>query len=187
MLTEGLAGSTPRGKTATEDAVLEHELLNNQKELKEHNIVRDVIEENLNEYSLEVIHPTHPSVKKLSNVQHLYTPITARIRDGVSRTEVLKTLHPTPAVGGYPRDKAVAFIKETEDFDRGWYASPVGWINAHGNGEFVVAIRCGLIRKDEVRFFAGCGIVEDSDPEREWEETNLKFIPMLSALEYAGT
>lgn len=187
VLTEGLAGSTPRGKTATEDAVLEHELLNNQKELKEHTIVRDVIEDNLNEYSLEVTHPTEPSVKKLSNVQHLYTPITARIRDGVSRTEVLKTLHPTPAVGGFPRDKAVAFIKETEDFDRGWYASPVGWINAHGNGEFVVAIRCGLIKKDEVRFFAGCGIVEDSDPEKEWEETNLKFIPMLSALEYAGT
>ena len=187
VLTEGLAGSTSRGKTATEDAVLEHELLNNQKELKEHTIVRDVIEENLNEYSFEVTHPTEPSVKKLSNVQHLYTPITARIRDGVSRTEVLRTLHPTPAVGGYPREKAVAFIRETEDFDRGWYASPVGWINAHGNGEFVVAIRCGLIKKDEVRFFAGCGIVEDSDPEREWEETNLKFIPMLSALEYAGT
>lgn len=187
VLTEGLAGSTSRGKTASEDALLEHNLLNSQKDLKEHEIVLDAIEENLVHYSDDVNHPKAPRVKKLSNVQHLYTPITARIRDGVSRTEVLRTLHPTPAVGGFPRDKAVDFIKEYEDFDRGWYASPVGWINAHGNGEFVVAIRSGLIRNDGVRFFAGCGIVEDSDPQKEWEETNLKFIPMLSALEYAGT
>jgi menaquinone-specific isochorismate synthase len=187
VLTEGLAGSTSRGKTASEDAVLEFNLLHSSKDLREHEIVLDAIEENLVHYSDEVRHPKAPRVKKLSNVQHLYTPITAKIREGVSRTEVLKTLHPTPAVGGFPRDKAVEFIKEHEDFERGWYASPVGWINAHGNGEFIVAIRSGLIRNNEVRFFAGCGIVEDSDPEKEWEETNLKLIPMLSALEYAGT
>ncbi len=187
VLTEGLAGSTSRGKTASEDAVLEYNLLHSNKDLREHGIVLEAIEENLEHYSDEVQHPTAPMIKKLSNVQHLYTPITARIKDGVSRTEVLKTLHPTPAVGGFPRDKAVAFIRENEDFNRGWYASPIGWINAHGNGEFLVAIRSGLIKNDEVRFFAGCGIVEDSDPQKEWEETNLKFIPMLSALEYAGT
>lgn len=187
VLTEGLAGSTSRGKTASEDALLEYNLLHSSKDLKEHEIVLDAIEHNLGHYSDEVTHPKAPRVKKLSNVQHLYTPITAKIREGVSRTEVLKTLHPTPAVGGYPRNEAVKFIREYEDFERGWYAAPVGWINAHGNGEFVVAIRSGLIRNDEVRFFAGCGIVEDSDPEKEWEETNLKFIPMLSALEYAGT
>ena len=187
VLTEGLAGSTSRGKTASEDAVLEYELLHSAKDLHEHTIVRDAIEENLSHYSDSVKHPKEPVIKKLSNVQHLYTPITAVIKEGVSRTEVLKTLHPTPAVGGFPRENAVEFIKKTERFDRGWYASPVGWINAHGNGEFIVAIRSGLIKNDEVRFFAGCGIVEDSDPEKEWEETNLKFIPMLSALEYAGT
>lgn len=187
ILTEGLAGSTSRGKTASEDAILEYNLLHSNKDLREHGIVLEAIEEHLGHYSNEVQHPKAPQVKKLSNVQHLYTPITARIKDGVSRTEVLKTLHPTPAVGGYPKDNAVSFIKEHEDFNRGWYASPIGWINAHGNGEFIVAIRSGLIQNDEVRFFAGCGIVEDSDPEKEWEETNLKFIPMLSALEYAGT
>ena len=187
VLTEGLAGSTSRGKTASEDAVLEYNLLHSRKDLHEHGIVLDAIEENLEHYSDEVQHPKAPQIKKLSNVQHLYTPITARIKEGVSRTEVLKTLHPTPAVGGFPKDKAVKFIKEHEDFNRGWYASPIGWINAHGNGEFIVAIRSGLIKNDEVRFFAGCGIVEDSDPEKEWEETNLKFIPMLTALEYAGT
>ncbi len=187
VLTEGLAGSTSRGKTASEDAVLEYNLLHSNKDLREHDIVLEAIEENLEHYSDDVQHPTSPLVKKLSNVQHLYTPITAIIREGVSRTEVLKTLHPTPAVGGFPRNKAVNFIRENENFNRGWYASPIGWINAHGNGEFIVAIRSGLIKNDEVRFFAGCGIVEDSDPQKEWEETNLKFIPMLTALEYAGT
>lgn len=187
VLTEGLAGSTSRGKTASEDAILEYNLLHSSKDLHEHEIVLDAIEENLEYYSDHVQHPRSPMVKKLSNVQHLYTPITAKIRNGVSRTEVLKTLHPTPAVGGFPREEAVSFIKQNEDFNRGWYASPIGWINAHGNGEFIVAIRSGLIKNEEVRFFAGCGIVEDSDPEKEWEETNLKFIPMLTALEYAGT
>lgn len=185
VLTEGLAGSISRGKTASEDAVLEYELLNSQKDLSEHAFVLDAIGENLERYSDLYEHPKTPAVKKLSNVQHLYTPVHAKIKDGVSRTEVLSRLHPTPAVGGYPREAAMPYINKLEYFDRGWYAAPIGWINANGEGEFVVAIRSGLIKKDEVRFFAGCGIVEDSDPEKEWEETNLKFIPMLTALEHA--
>ena len=187
ILTEGLAGSTSRGKSATEDAVLEHNLLQSTKDLHEHEIVLDAIEERLTPFSDTINHPNSPGVKKLSNVQHLFTPITATIKQGVSRTEVMKSLHPTPAVGGYPREKAVEFIRQHEDFDRGWYAAPIGWINANGNGEFVVAIRSGLIMEKEVRFFAGCGIVQDSDPNKEWEETNMKFIPMLSALDYAGS
>ncbi len=185
ILTEGLAGSTSRGKSASEDAKLSAQLLKSKKDLNEHEIVLKAIKKNLNNYSKSVDAPNKPTIKKLSNVQHLYTPITATIKDGVSKTEVLKNLHPTPAVGGFPKDSAVPYIPQFEHFDRGWYAAPVGWINANGNGEFVVAIRSGLIKKDEVHFFAGCGIVEGSDPEKEWEETNLKFIPMLSALEYA--
>lgn len=185
VLTEGLAGSISRGKTASEDAILEHELLNSQKDLNEHAFVMDAIGENLERYSDLLEHPETPGIKKLSNVQHLYTPVSAKIKEGVSRTEVLAKLHPTPAVGGYPREQAMPFISKLENFDRGWYAAPVGWINANGAGEFVVAIRSGLIKKDEVRFFAGCGIVEDSNPQKEWDETNLKFIPMLTALEYA--
>ncbi|MEX0722947.1 MAG: isochorismate synthase [Gracilimonas sp.] len=185
VLTEGLAGSISRGKTASEDAVLEHELLHSQKDLNEHAFVLDAIEENLQRYSDIFEHPVSPSIKKLSNVQHLYTPVHAKIKEGVSRTEVLSKLHPTPAVGGYPRESAMPYINKLEHFDRGWYAAPVGWINAHGEGEFVVAIRSGLINTNEVRFFAGCGIVEDSKPQKEWDETNLKFIPMLTALEHA--
>lgn len=185
VLTEGLAGSISRGKTASEDAVLEHELLHSKKDLSEHAFVLDAIEENLQRYSDIFEHPVSPGIKKLSNVQHLYTPVHARIKEGVSRTEVLSRLHPTPAVGGYPRNLAMPYINKLEHFDRGWYAAPVGWINANGEGEFVVAIRSGLIKNNEVRFFAGCGIVEDSNPQKEWDETNLKFIPMLTALKHA--
>lgn len=185
ILTEGLAGSTPRGKTASEDARLEAELLNSTKDRNEHDFVIDAIYKDLKKYADSIELPKFPSIKKLTNVQHLYTPIRAHIKDGVSKTEVLQNLHPTPAVGGYPREDSVPFISKFEDFDRGWYASPIGWINANGDGEFVVAIRSGLIKKDEVNFFAGCGIVEGSDPLKEWKETNLKFMPMLSALEYA--
>ena len=186
IFTEGLAGSTPRGKSASEDAKLEFNLLRCDKDIEEHNIVLNAIQENLTPFADSIEFPSKLGIKKLSNVQHLHTPIRARIKDGVSKTEVLKTLHPTPAVGGFPKEKAIPYITQFEDFDRGWYAGPIGWINAHGEGEFAVAIRSGLIKNEEVRFFAGCGIVEGSDPEKEWEETNLKFIPMLSALEYAG-
>lgn len=185
ILTEGLAGSTPRGKTASEDAKLEHELLHSSKNRNEHEFVTNAIIDSLNEYSDKVEVAKIPTVKKLTNVQHLFTPIRAKIKDGVSKTELMKKLHPTPAVGGFPRDKAVPSIQNFEDFERGWYAAPIGWINANGDGEFAVAIRSGLIENDKVSFFAGCGIVDGSDPEKEWEETNLKFIPMLSALEYA--
>lgn len=185
VLTEGLAGSISRGKTASEDALLEHTLLHSQKDLNEHLYVMNAIGENLRRYSDEFVHPNSPGIKKLSNVQHLYTPVRAKIKKGVSRTEVLAKLHPTPAVGGYPRSAAVPYIPMLEDFKRGWYAGPIGWINAQGEGEFVVAIRSGLIKKDEVLLFAGCGIIENSDPAREWDETNLKLIPMLTALEYA--
>ena len=165
---------------------MEYDLLHSNKDIHEQAIVLEAIKERLEPFSKEINHPNSPAIKKLSNVQHLYTPIRATMKDGISRTEVLKNLHPTPAVGGFPRNEAVEFIKKHENFDRGWYAAPVGWINASGNGEFIVGIRSGLITKEKVRFFAGCGIVQDSDPEKEWEETNMKFIPMLSALNYAS-
>ncbi len=185
ILTEGLAGSISRGETASEDAKLENELLNSDKDRKEHSFVINAIKNSLKNYSDRIQIPDTPAVKKLSNVQHLYTPVRAHIKDGVSKTQLMNNLHPTPAVGGFPRDKAVSNISRFEDFERGWYASPVGWINANGDGEFVVGIRSGLIKKDQVIFYAGCGIVSQSDPKKEWDETNLKFIPMLSALEYA--
>ncbi|MGA9286713.1 MAG: chorismate-binding protein, partial [Anaerobacillus sp.] len=91
-------------------------------------------------------------------------------------------LHPTPALGGYPQEEAVMEIKQIENLDRGWYAGPVGWIDHQGNGEFAVAIRSGLLNGDQAKLYAGCGIVGDSDLHSEYEETKMKFKPMLTAL-----
>ncbi|MBK98932.1 MAG: isochorismate synthase [Balneola sp.] len=183
--TESLAGSTKRGKTYKEDDDLAGKLLNSKKDRLEHQIVIEAIEEDLVPYSEHLEHSNSPRVKKLPNVQHLYTPISAVFKKGISRTKVLKNLHPTPAVGGFPRKKALDFIEKEESFTRGWYASPIGWITSHGTGEFYVGIRSGLIEQDAAHFYAGCGIVKDSDPEKEWLETELKLKPMVDAVRMA--
>lgn len=184
LLTEALAGSIQRGKTATEDTFFEMHLSGSSKNRDEHNFVIRDIEERLQPYASELNRKDKPEIKKLSNVQHLYTPIRAKLKNNTYMLEVISRLHPTPAVGGYPWKDAAPYIAELEDFDRGWYAGPVGWFNANRDGEFAVAIRSGLFTKEKAHFFAGCGIVEDSDPATEWEETNLKLKPMLSTLQY---
>ncbi len=185
ILTEGLAGSISRGTTATQDAILEKKLLNSRKDLEEHRYVVDAIEERLRPFSREINHPDEPGIKKFSNVQHLYTPISAWTSDRHDPFSILQALHPTPAVGGVPAERATELIPDYEMYDRGWYAAPFGWVNSKGRGEFIVAIRSGLIARDEALFYAGCGIVQESDPEKEWEETKLKLIPMLSAISHA--
>ncbi len=185
VVTESLAGSTMRGKTFEEDDRLAGKLLSSKKDRLEHKIVVEAIEEDLVPYSERMEHSSSPQVKKLPNVQHLYTPISAVFKKGISRTNVLKDLHPTPAVGGFPREKALEFIESEESFSRGWYASPIGWINSHGIGDFYVAIRSGLIEQNTAHIYAGCGIVEDSDPKNEWVETELKFKPMVEAVRMA--
>jgi menaquinone-specific isochorismate synthase len=184
MLTEGLAGSINRGRSATEDAFYEQELRNSTKNLQEHAYVVDAIKDRLEPWSDRIQHPDAPDIKKLSNVQHLHTPITAWMNHHYRPLELVGELHPTPAVGGHPRSAALPYINKLENFDRGWYAAPVGWINGKGRGEFAVAIRSALICDQEAWLFAGCGIVADSDPQEEWEETKLKFIPMKTALRY---
>lgn len=180
--TEGLAGSIPRGRSAMEDASLALTLLKSQKDQEEHRYVVKAIGDSLQKYSKSIDHPFQPFVKKLQNVQHLFTPIKASIREGVQIHELISELHPTPAVGGFPKEKAVPYIHEIEQIDRGWYASPVGWFNLSGYGEFAVAIRSALLHKNRAELFAGCGIVADSDPDKEWKETLLKFTPILDAL-----
>lgn len=183
LLTDSLAGSVSRGKTATEDIHLEKFLLNSSKNRREHQYVTSSIEKNLLPFIRKIERADRPDVKKLKNVQHLYTPLRAWLKKDTKWFSILEQLHPTPAVGGHPRDEAVSYIKKLENFDRGWYAGPVGWFNLNGGGEFAVAIRSSLIDGNCVRAYAGCGIVEDSDPQAEWEETNLKLMPILSALE----
>lgn len=180
--TEGLAGSTSRGNSASEDAALARSLMESEKDLEEHQFVVRAIDDSLSPYSYRVEIPNQPSIKKLNNVQHLFTPISASIKEGVQIHDLLEKLHPTPAVGGYPKSDSVPYIQEIEQMERGWYSAPVGWYNLNGCGEFAVAIRSALLHKNHAYLYAGCGIVENSDPESEWNETMLKFQPMMNAL-----
>jgi len=177
-----LAGTIARGRTSAEDAELGSALLQDQKNLHEHLLAVRMIKTVAEEVCDEVIIPQDPTLYKLRDVQHLYTPVIGRAKDNVSLLDIVEKLHPTPALGGYPRDKALKTIREAEKLDRGWYAGPIGWVNMDGDGEFVVAIRSGLVQGKSVSLFAGCGIVADSDPESEYLETQMKFKPMLSAL-----
>ncbi len=180
--TEGLAGSTSRGKSASEDEILANSLLKSAKDREEHNFVVQAIQENLEPLSDRIDQPGKPMIKKLNNVQHLFTPISASIKKGVQIHDLIRELHPTPAVGGFPRRKAVSHIHDIELIDRGWYAAPIGWFNLNGCGEFAVAIRSALLYQNRATLYAGCGIVSDSDPEKEWNETLLKFRPMMDSL-----
>src|SRR5699024_12812328 len=117
------------------------------------------------------------------NLSQQYTQVIATLPDDHSVFDVMKTLHPTPAVGGAPKERALDFIREDEELDRGCYGAPVGWLDSNQNSEFAVAIRSGLVQQDEASLFAGCGIMRDSDAEMEYEETNVKFLPMLNVLE----
>lgn len=184
LLTEALAGSIRRGSTASEDAMFGRELMVSSKNRREHNLVIKDIEHRLRSHVTAIECDARPRVKKLSNVQHLYTPITAWLRESADPLALVDALHPTAAVGGYPREAAAPWIRELESFDRGWYAGPLGWLDLQGGGEFVVGIRSALMDDREISFFAGCGIMGTSNPDTEWDESNLKLRPMLAALSH---
>ncbi|WP_442595659.1 isochorismate synthase [Neobacillus sp. D3-1R] len=177
-----LAGSTPRGKTKEEDELLGSALLSDQKNLNEHQFVVDMIKEAMEEYCVDLEIPNRPKLMKMKYIQHLYTPVSGVSKEDASLLDLVKRLHPTPALGGMPKFEAIEKIREIEELDRGFYAAPLGWLDLNGNGEFAVAIRSGLIQGKEASLFAGCGIVQDSDAESEYMETRIKFRPMLNAL-----
>jgi isochorismate synthase len=176
-----LAGTIPRGKTEREDQENARTLAASTKDLKEHAAVRDVLNTELGEECESVNAPEQPSLLTLPHVHHLHTRITGFLREGRTLLDVVARLHPTPAVGGSPRDAALDFIRANEGLERGWYASPVGWIDTRG-GEFAVALRSALIDGSSATLYAGCGIVADSDPEQEYAESTLKLQLMESAL-----
>ncbi len=180
--TEALAGSARRGLGASEDAALGEALLSSEKDVREHRHVLDSIVRRLEPLGLTPQFPAKPALRKLANVQHLHTPVTATMPSGVHLLDALARLHPTPAVGGSPREEAVARIRAIEGFPRGLYAGAIGWLNARGGGEFLVGIRSALVEGNTARVYAGAGIVEGSDPEREYAETELKFRAMREAL-----
>ena len=130
----------------------------------------------------EIEYSSVPHVLKLKNVQHLKTSITGKINNDTHILSLVKRLHPTSAVAGTPTEKAMEIICKVESHDRGWYSGPIGWIDQEGDGEFYVALRSALVKNEEAHVFAGGGIVSESHPVTEWEETELKLQPIISAL-----
>ncbi|MBD3110558.1 isochorismate synthase [Bacillus sp. AGMB 02131] len=182
VLSTCLAGSIARGKTEGEDEQLGQELLHDPKNLMEHQFVVNMIRRTMETTCTEVIVPSSPILMKTKHIQHLYTPVRAVCENYTTILDLVKKLHPTPALGGLPQAAAVRWIRENELLERGLYGGPLGWIDSNGNGEFAVALRSALIKGNEASLFAGCGIVEDSKPEEEYQETWIKFKPMLNAL-----
>ena len=180
--TDCLAGTARRGKTDDEDARIGAELLADDKERREHAFVARGITEALAGIASDVRAPEQPALRRVANVQHLHTPIEARTDARRHVLELVERLHPTAATAGLPKEQALCLIREQEPFSRGWYAGPIGWIDAEGGGEFAVGLRSGLLREDVATLYAGCGIVRGSLPEREWAESEIKLEAMLWAL-----
>lgn len=182
MHTEALAGSAPRGKSASEDAAHARALVQSEKDLREHRLVIGSIERRLADLGIKLEHAAQPRLLPLANVQHLHTPISASLPEGVHILDLVARLHPTPAVGGTPREPAVAAIPRLEPFERGLYAGTCGWVDHRGGGEFFVGLRSALVDGCTATAYAGAGIVAGSDPEKEFAETDLKFKALIEAL-----
>ncbi len=187
VATMALAGSAARGATPDEDAALADSLLASAKDRHEHQLVVDAVRAHLADATGDLDVPAAPILLKLCNIQHLLSPITGQLRrpaDGI--LPLVRRLHPTPAMGGVPPERALAFLRDAEPVPRGWYAAPIGWLDSELDGVFAVGIRSAITQRDRAWLYAGAGIVAGSLPEREWAETALKFRPMLGALGAAG-
>lgn len=177
-----LAGSTPRGRTPNDDRACGRALLADPKERREHAIVTQALVEALRPLCASFDLPDQPELLQLPDVQHLHTPVQGVLTQPIGVLELVERLHPTPAVGGSPRAAVGPLLRRYEPFDRGWFAGPLGWVDGHGDGEFVVAIRSALLDGRRASLFAGCGIVAGSDAAREYEESELKLHAMRWAL-----
>lgn len=177
-----LAGSTARGDTEQADRRFGEALLQSAKDRREHGLVVRTLREALSSYCLFLQVPDSPHLLRLPDVQHLHTPLEGKLPASSSIMDMVARLHPTPGVGGVTRLEALELIRKQEPFGRGWYAGPIGWVDARGGGEFVVGIRSALVNGSDAWLYAGCGIVQGSDPRSEYEESCLKLRPMLAAL-----
>jgi menaquinone-specific isochorismate synthase len=178
-----LAGTVRRGATTEEDAALEQELLASAKNAIEHQLAAESVRDVLTTASTDVATDQAPHLLRLANVSHLATHVEAWLPEsGPSALALALMLHPSAAVGGTPRAEAVEMIRRLEAQPRGRYAGPVGWVDANGDGEFAIALRCAQLSGKVARLWAGAGIVADSDPDSEVAETTAKFDAVLSAL-----
>jgi menaquinone-specific isochorismate synthase len=178
-----MAGTAPRGGDPTTDQRLAASLLASTKDRQEHQITIDMVHDTLLPWCSYLDYEAEPSVVAVANVQHLATMVEGRLsQPAPSVLELVAALHPTPAVAGWPRDEAVAWITEHEGFDRRRYAGTAGWVDSAGNGTWAVSVRCAEIEGSEARVWAGNGIVADSDPSTELAETRSKLQALLSAI-----
>ena len=180
--TVALAGTRRRSADPSVDRFLGEQLLSSPKDREEQAIVTRRIERTLDPVSVWVAAADEPVLVRVHNVQHLATPIRAQLADPVPSVELAGRLHPTPAVGGEPAEKALPLIPALEGLDRGWYAGPVGWTDLAEDGEFCVALRCALLRGDVAHLYAGEGIVGDSEPAQELEANEAKLQALLPLL-----
>ena len=180
-----LAGTAPRGATPAQDSDLARALLGSAKENEEHEYAAVSLRDTLSPLCAAMYVTPRPELIRLPNVQHLGTRVHGTLAAVKSALTLVAAVHPTAAVGGTPTGAAVEAIRELESMDRERYAGPVGWIDADGNGEWGIALRCAQLSGRRARLFAGCGIVAGSDPAAELAETESKFRPMRMALEQA--
>ena len=181
LVTDALAGSAPRGGNNTEDLHLANLLLKNRKEKREHQAVRDFVIERLKGIGLKP-QQLPLQILKLSNIQHLWTPIYGHLPAETEPLEIIELLHPTPAVAGVSTKSACEKIRYYEKCDRSLYAAPLGWVDYEGNCEFIVGIRSALLDGNIARLYAGAGIVSGSNPDKEFDEVQLKLQSLLKAL-----
>ncbi|MEA2555801.1 MAG: isochorismate synthase [Actinomycetota bacterium] len=180
-----LAGSAPRHGDPAQDRAAAAQLMASAKDRYEHDVVVRAVAAALAPLCEELDHPDEPELHATANVWHLATPFHGTLRSDVASVlTVVAALHPTPAVGGHPRAAALATLRELEPFDRGSYAGPVGWVDADGDGVWAIALRCAQLDGEHARLFAGAGIVGESDPAAEVEETDRKFRAFLDSLRW---
>lgn len=183
MLSHPLAGSIPRHPDAAEDAARAANLQSSPKDLHEHAFVTSQILAALKQVSVTVTAPSQPETLSTDTMWHLATPISAQLQEpALSAFDLAKHLHPTAAVAGTPLQPALDTIADLESDGRGALAGVVGWCDAQGNGEFVLAIRSGLLYEDRLRLYSGAGIVADSDPQAEAREVTAKLSTMLKVV-----
>jgi isochorismate synthase len=177
-----VAGSMPRAREREEDEALALRLLRSEKNLAEHGLTLEEMLEGLEGRLVGMGVDPEPRVLRLAGIQHLETVIRGSAAAGEDILSLVEALHPTPAVCGRPRAEALRVLAEEEPFDRGWFAGPVGWFDASGEGNFVPALRSAVGEGRDWRLFAGAGIVTGSEADEEWQETELKLEPALRAL-----
>ena len=181
-LTEALAGTVTKEALKADDHTASELLLNSEKDVREHRFVKDTVYRELQPICSDIDMEETVQVLQLSHLAHLYTRCRAKLKPEFRNdSTVLRQLHPTPAVGGVPREGSMRLILSIEPFCRGWYAAPVGWMS-HEAAEFAVGIRSALVSDGKVYLYSGAGLVEGSDPYSEWEEVDQKIGEILAIM-----